>query len=97
MKKYIGLNGSVVEEIRGSNHNLKKSNQREVLGFESISKNNLDSGSASIEKQKSSIYVTSGKQVVCNILHKNKKRMARVVKRVNHVFNFCHKLVANLI
>ncbi len=52
MKKYIGLNGSVVEESKRSNHNLKKSNLREVLSLESISKNKLDSGSTSIEKQK---------------------------------------------
>ena len=52
MKKYIGLNGSVVEESKESNHNLKKSDLREVLSLESISKNNLDSGSTSFEKQK---------------------------------------------
>ena len=52
MKKYVGLNGSVVEESKANNHNLKKSNPREVLSSESISKNNFNSESTSFEKQK---------------------------------------------
>ena len=54
MKKYIGLNGSVVEESKGNNHNLKKSDPIEVLSSKLTSKNIFNSESTSFEKQKRS-------------------------------------------